>query len=75
MIDHNPLSPARSSSAQRPLVVGLPVRIYHSRGVIFELYDGGQPHRPTAIRWERIESIENMDSEPPELHRRLEDKQ
>ena len=51
------------------------MNLYESRGVIFELYDGSQPHRPTAIRWHRLESIEGMDSEPPELHRRLEDKQ
>ena len=73
MIDHNSLSSERS--AQRRLVVGLPVRLYESRGIIFELYDGGLPHRPMAIRWERLQSIEGMHSEPPELHRRLEDKQ
>jgi len=75
MIDHNSLSPERQQQARREAVFRLPVRVYESQGVIFELYDGGQPHRPTAIGWERLESIEGMDSEPPELHRRLEDKQ
>jgi hypothetical protein len=73
MIDHNSLSSERKARAEA--VVQLPVRLYASRGTIFELYDGGQPHRPTTIRWQRIESIEGMNSEPPELHRRLEDKQ
>ena len=75
MIDQNMLSPERLQQRRREPVVRLPLRIYQSKGVIFELYDGGQPQRPTTIRWERLESIEGMDSEPPELHRRLEDKQ
>jgi hypothetical protein len=74
MIDHNSLSSERQQ-ARGEAVVQRPARLYHSRGVIFELYDGGQPPRPTVIRWERVESIEGMDSEPPELHRSLEDKQ
>jgi hypothetical protein len=73
MIDHNSLSPERS--AWRQLALGLPVKIYQSNGTIFELYDGGQPQRPTAIRWQRLESIEGIASEAPELHRRLEDEQ
>src|SRR5215472_16565670 len=70
MINHNSLSSERS--ARRRLVVGLPVKIYQSNGTIFELYDGGQPQQPTPIRWQRLESIEGIASEPPELHRRLE---
>jgi len=72
MMDQNPLFPERQAPCEAE--VGLPVRIYQSNDVIFELYDGGQPQRPTTIRWERLESIEGMDSEPPELRRRLEDK-
>jgi hypothetical protein len=75
MIDHNSL-PSERPKQQQPrhdAAVRLPVRLYESRGVIFELYDGDQPQRPTAIRWQRVESIEGMASEPPELHRRLED--
>ena len=75
MIDQNSLSPERQQQARGEAVVQLPVRLYESKGVIFELYDGGQPQRPMAIRWQRLESIEGVDSERPELHRRLEDKQ
>jgi hypothetical protein len=35
-------------------VVPLPVALYVSEGLIFELYDGGQPHRQFVIRWERL---------------------
>jgi hypothetical protein len=72
MIDHNSLSPEQNKNACRDFVVRLPVRLYESRGTIFELYDGGQQ---TAIRWEHLESIEGMDTQPPQFHRRLEDKQ
>jgi hypothetical protein len=30
------------------------VALYVSDGLIFELYDGGQPHRKFVIRWERL---------------------
>ena len=70
MTDHNSLPSERSARRQ----LGLPVKIYQSNGMIFELYDGGQPQQPTAIQWQRLESIEGIASEPPELHRRLEDK-
>lgn len=50
----------------------LPVKIYRSNGVIFELYDGGQPYRPVTIRWEHLESLEGVESRP-EFYRRLED--
>ena len=35
-------------------VIPLPVALYVSDGLIFELYDGGQPHRKFVIRWERL---------------------
>ena len=73
MIDQNSLSPERKS--RREAVVRLPVRLYHSNGTIFELYDGGQPYQQMTIRWEHLESIEGMDTQPPQFHRRLEDKQ
>ena len=73
MIDHNSLSSERQ--ACRLALVRLPVRLYESRGIIFELYDGGQPHQPMSIRWEHLESIEGMDTQPPQFHRRAEDKQ
>ena len=75
MIDHNSLSSERNSNnARRASVIRVPVRIYESKGTIFELYDGGQPYQPMVIRWERLTSIEGIDSQPPQLHRRLEDK-
>ena len=73
MIDHNSLSSERN--ARRETVVRLPVRLYESKGTTFELYDGGQPYQPMVIRWEHLQSIEGMDSQPPEFHRRLEDNQ
>lgn len=38
-------------------VVPLPVVLYVSDGLIFELYDGGQPRRKFLIRWERLKTI------------------
>jgi hypothetical protein len=35
-------------------VIPLPVALYVSDGLIFELYDGGQPHQKFVIRWERL---------------------
>jgi hypothetical protein len=35
-------------------VIPLPVALYVSDGLIFELYDGGQPRRQFVIRWERL---------------------
>jgi hypothetical protein len=38
-------------------VVPLPIALYDSNGLLFELYDGGQPRRSFAIRWETIKPI------------------
>lgn len=35
-------------------VIQLPVALYVSGGLIFELYNGGQPQRKFVIRWERL---------------------
>jgi hypothetical protein len=35
-------------------VIPLPVALYVSDGLIFELYNGGQPHRKFVIHWERL---------------------
>jgi hypothetical protein len=35
-------------------VIPFPVALYVSEGLIFELYDGGQPRRQFVIRWERL---------------------
>jgi hypothetical protein len=35
-------------------VSALPVALYVSDDLIFELYNGGRPHRQFVIRWERL---------------------
>ena len=51
MVDHNP--PPSADRAHPPLIP-LPVALYVSDELIFELYDGGQPCRRFSIRWERL---------------------
>ncbi len=43
-------------------VIPLPVALYVSDELIFELYDGGQPSRRFSIRWERF--VPGKDNEP-----------
>lgn len=38
-------------------VIPLPIALYSSNGMLFELYDGGQPRRSVAIRWETIKPM------------------
>jgi len=38
-------------------VTPLPIALYESNGLLFELYDGGQPFEPTVIRWERLKPV------------------
>ena len=59
MVEHNP--PASADSARAP-VIPLPVALYVSDELIFELYDGGQPRRRFSIRWERL--VPAKQSEP-----------
>jgi len=51
MVEHNPPAPADRSCAP---VIPLPVALYVSGELIFELYDGGQPCRKFSIRWDRL---------------------
>ena len=51
MVEHN--VPPPGDSARLP-VIPLPTALYVSDGLIFELYDGGQPRRSFSIRWERL---------------------
>jgi hypothetical protein len=59
MVEHNPPS---SADSPRAPVIPLPVALYVSGELIFELYDGGQPSRRFAIRWERF--VPEKESEP-----------
>ena len=40
MVEHNP-----PPHADRVPLIPLPIALYISDGLVFELYDGGQPHR------------------------------
>jgi hypothetical protein len=46
--------PPPSADSASPSVVSLPIALYVSGELIFELYDGGQPSRRFSIRWERF---------------------
>lgn len=41
----------------RKPIITLPVALYESNGVIFELYEGGQDYKPQFIRWERLRTV------------------
>lgn len=43
-------------------VVPLPVALYVSDGLIFELYDGGRPLHKFAIRWERLKPVDESEA-------------
>ena len=60
MVEHNP-SPSADSA--RPPVIPLPVALYVSDELIFELYDGGQPCRRFSIRWERLVPVKESEPE------------
>jgi len=61
MVEHNP--PPSADSA-RPPVIPLPIALYVSGELIFELYDGGQPCRRFSIRWERLVPMKENGPEP-----------
>jgi hypothetical protein len=44
------------------LVIPLPVALYCSNGLLFELYEGGQPSRRHHIVWEIVRTIEERPS-------------
>ena len=60
MVENNPPAPADRSRAP---VIPLPVALYVSGELIFELYDGGQPCRKFSIRWERLVPAKKNESE------------
>jgi len=59
MVEHDPPPPAGHT---RPLVIPLPIALYVSGELIFELYDGGQSSRRFSIRWERL--VPTKENEP-----------
>ena len=61
MVDHNP--PPSADRAHPPLIP-LPVALYVSDELIFELCDGGQPCRRFSIRWERLVPAKESEPEP-----------
>jgi len=66
MLNCDPPPPADRLSLP---VIPLPIALYVSRGLIFELYDGGQPRRTFSIRWvvppERNQSEPDLQSPEP----------
>jgi hypothetical protein len=59
MVERNP--PA-SANSDLPPVIPLPIALYVSGELIFELYDGGQPCRKFSIRWDRL--VPRKENEP-----------
>lgn len=47
------------------LVIPLPIALYSSNGLLFELYDGGRPFRRHRIVWERLKTIEKQPCSGP----------
>jgi len=48
--------------AEAPIpVVPLSIALYDSNGLLFELYNGGQPYRSFAIRWETLKPMRVTD--------------
>jgi hypothetical protein len=64
MVEHNP--PVPSDSAH-PSVIPLPVALYVSGELIFELFDGGQPCRRFSIRLERLVPAKEREPEAAAL--------
>lgn len=50
--------------------IGLPIALYESNGLIFELYQGSQPYQPLLIRWERLKTVTvtREDNAPSNVH-------
>jgi hypothetical protein len=64
MIEHNPPS---SESIGLP-VNPLPIALYVSGELIYELYEGGQPDRKFSICWERLIPIEQREPDAAPEH-------
>ena len=64
MVEHNP--PPSADSPRLP-VIPLPIALYVSGELIFELYDGGRPCRRFSIRWERLVPAKEREPEAAAL--------
>ena len=64
MVEHNPPAPADRLHAP---VIPLPIALYVSGELIFELYDGGRPCRRFSIRWERLVPAKEREPEAAAL--------
>ena len=64
MVEHNP---PPSADSPRPRVIPLPIALYVSGELIFELYDGGRPFRRFSIRWERLVPAKEREPEAAAL--------
>ncbi len=51
-----------SVTVLRPMIP-LPIALYDSNGLLFELYQGGQPTRSHRIVWQRLKPITEEKSE------------
>ena len=49
------------------LVIPLPIALYSSNGLLFELYEGGQPLRRHHIVWEKVKTTEVQKSADPSV--------
>jgi hypothetical protein len=65
MIEHNPPPPSESLHLS---VNPLPIALYVSGELIYELYEGGQPDRKFWICWERLAPIEQREPEVKSQH-------
>ena len=45
---------------ERHPVIPLPIALYVSDGLVFELYDGGQPRTEYNIRWRHLKPIQKL---------------
>jgi len=50
-----------SAQPDPPPVVSLPYALYDSHGLLFELYQGGQPLKLHEISWVRLEPMPSPD--------------
>lgn len=50
------------------LIIPLPIALYSSNGLLFELYEGGQPFRRHHIVWERVKTTEEHTPTAPSSH-------